>query len=196
MGPALRPRRAPGRPTVDTPEIRDRIFELLGDGVPLRVICRSPGMASRRTVYNWRRDDPGFDRAFEFMQTEGYIGLAQKVMEEMETILEQRGPKIARWVFNLRRQQLSRMITPAAQFSSRRSRLESIMRSVSRARACARSCIETRCMSPDSVGLVTMKRPGEETNDDDRLCLCGAIQFEFAGEAVETPHYARRPLYR
>ena len=43
------------------------------------------------------------------MQTEGYIGLAQKVVEEMETILEQRGPKIARWVFNLRRQQLSRM---------------------------------------------------------------------------------------
>ena len=108
-GPELRPRRAPGRPTVDTPEIRDRIFELLGDGVPLRVICRSPGMPSRRTVYNWRRDDPGFDRAFEFMQTEGYIGLAQKVVEETETILEQRGPKIARWVFNLRRQQLSRM---------------------------------------------------------------------------------------
>ena len=54
-GPELRPRRAPGRPTVDTPEIRDRIFELLGDGVPLRVICRSPGMPSRRTVYNWRR---------------------------------------------------------------------------------------------------------------------------------------------
>jgi hypothetical protein len=81
----------------------------LGDGVPLRVICRSPGMPSRRTVYNWRRDDPGFDRAFEFMQTEGYIGLTQKVVEEMETILEQRGPKIARWVFNLRRQQLSRM---------------------------------------------------------------------------------------
>jgi hypothetical protein len=54
----------------------------LGDGVPLRMICRSPGMPSRRTVYNWRRDDPGFDRAFEFMQTEGYIGLAQKVMEE------------------------------------------------------------------------------------------------------------------
>jgi hypothetical protein len=81
----------------------------LGDGVPLRVICRSPGMPSRRTVYNWRRDDPGFNRAFEFMQTEGYIGLAQKVVEETETILEQRGPKIARWVFNLRRQQLSRM---------------------------------------------------------------------------------------
>jgi hypothetical protein len=26
------------------------------DGVPLRVICRSPGMPSRRTVYNWRGD--------------------------------------------------------------------------------------------------------------------------------------------
>src|SRR6476660_524761 len=43
-GPELRPRRAPGRPTVDTPEIRDRIsLMLLGDGVPLRVICCSPG---------------------------------------------------------------------------------------------------------------------------------------------------------
>jgi hypothetical protein len=34
-GPPLEPRSA-GRPTIDTPELRDRIFELLCDGMPLR----------------------------------------------------------------------------------------------------------------------------------------------------------------
>ncbi len=51
-GPPLEPRSA-GRPTIDTPELRDRIFELLCDGMPLRAICRVDGMPARRTVYNW-----------------------------------------------------------------------------------------------------------------------------------------------
>ena len=52
-GPALNilpnagSQRRPGRPTVSAPELRDRIFELLLDGVPLRVRCRAGGMPSR-----------------------------------------------------------------------------------------------------------------------------------------------------
>jgi hypothetical protein len=42
-------------------------------------------------------------------QTEGYIGLAGQVVEEVERILNKSGPAMARWVFNQRRQQLSRM---------------------------------------------------------------------------------------
>jgi hypothetical protein len=44
------PPHGPGRPTVSTPELRDRIFELLWDGVPLRVMCRADGMPSRATM--------------------------------------------------------------------------------------------------------------------------------------------------
>lgn len=52
-GPPLEPRSA-GRPTIDTPELRDRIFELLCDGMPLRAICRVEGMPARRTVQDQR----------------------------------------------------------------------------------------------------------------------------------------------
>jgi len=39
--------RAPSRPSISTPELRDRIMELLSDGVPLAVIGRS-GLAHQR----------------------------------------------------------------------------------------------------------------------------------------------------
>ncbi len=107
-GPVLEPRR-PGRPSISTSELRDRILDLLGEGIPLRVICRTQGMPSRETIYRWRRSDPAFDRSFKFYQTEGYIGLVERVVEEVERILDKSGPKMARWVFNWRRQQLSRM---------------------------------------------------------------------------------------
>jgi hypothetical protein len=71
--PNAKPQRRPGRPTVSTPQLRDRIFELLLDGVPLRVMCRAEGMPSRATVYRWRKLDPAFDRKFEFYQEEGIL---------------------------------------------------------------------------------------------------------------------------
>ena len=87
----------------------NRIFELLWDGVPLRVMCRADGMPSRATIYRWRKMDPAFDRQFRFSQEEGYRHLADLVFEEVERLFERSGPKVARLVFNLRRQQLARM---------------------------------------------------------------------------------------
>jgi hypothetical protein len=107
--PNAKPQRRPGRPTVSTPQLRDRIFELLLDGVPLRVMCRAAGMPSRATIYRWRELDPAFDRKFQFFQEEGYRYLAELVVEEIDRLLERSGPKVARLVFNLRRQQLARM---------------------------------------------------------------------------------------
>ena len=107
--PVALPPHGPGRPTVSTPELRDRIFELLWDGVPLRVMCRADGMPSRATIYRWRKMDPAFDRQFRFSQEEGYRHLADLVFEEVERLFERSGPKVARLVFNLRRQQLARM---------------------------------------------------------------------------------------
>jgi hypothetical protein len=107
-GPAMGCR-ASGRPSIATPAIRDRILELLAEGVPLRVICRTAGMPSRSTVFNWRRDDPEFGRHFDLMQREGYIGLAERVMEEVEAVMEKRGAEMARAVFNWRQQELARM---------------------------------------------------------------------------------------
>ena len=75
-GPPLEPRR-PGRPGISTPELRERLLALLGEGLPLRAICRTPGMPSREAVYAWRRADPAFDRSCRFMAQAGRINLVE-----------------------------------------------------------------------------------------------------------------------
>lgn len=100
--------RAPGRPPISTPELRDHILDLLMDGVPLRAICRTPGMPSRQTIYRWRRDDPTFERMCCWSQEEGYILLAHRAFAEFEAVMKKRGGKVARLIFNIRKQQLSR----------------------------------------------------------------------------------------
>ena len=107
-GPPLEPRSA-GRPTIDTPELRDRIFELLCDGMPLRAICRVEGMPARRTVYNWKARDPEFDRQLSFAAQEGCIRLVETISEQFERIVQTYPPKVARRWWNLRLRQLIRV---------------------------------------------------------------------------------------
>jgi len=106
-GPALLPR-APGRPSISTPELRNRICDLLCDGVPLAVICRASGMPSRSTVQRWRRDDPAFDRSYGLAQEQGYDLLAHLVVEEVQHSIGACGVAMARLIFNMRCQQLAR----------------------------------------------------------------------------------------
>ena len=107
-GPSMK-RRPPGRPSMSTPELRDRILDLLAEGVPMRVICRTAGMPSRATVVRWRRADAGFDSVCRLMQLEGYDHLMRCVVDEVERVMKKRGAAIGRLVFNLRREQLARM---------------------------------------------------------------------------------------
>ena len=116
-GPALSPR-APGRPSISTPELRERIYDLLCDGAPMAAICRTSGMPGRSTVQRWRQDDPGFDRSCGFAQEQGYDLLAHRIVEEVEAAMKTRSPAIARLIFNVRRQQLARQAP--AYFGNRR----------------------------------------------------------------------------
>lgn len=106
-GPSLSPR-APGRPSISTPELRDRICDLLCNGVPLAAICRTPGMPSRSTAQRWRRDDPAFDRSCLWSQEQGYDLLAHWVVEEVVQSINTRGVAMARLIFNMPCQQLAR----------------------------------------------------------------------------------------
>lgn len=115
-GPALQSR-APGWPSISTPGMRDRICDLLCDGVPLAAICRMPGMPSRSTVQRWRRDDPAFDRSCTWAQEQGYDALAHRVVEEVMQSINTRGLAMARLIFNMRCQQLARQAP--AYFSNR-----------------------------------------------------------------------------
>jgi hypothetical protein len=107
-GPPLEPRRR-GRPRISTPELRERLLALLFEGLPLRAICRTPGMPSREAVYAWRRADPKFDQSCRFMADAGRINLVELVSEEFDRLMEQAGPAVARRVFDLRRRQLARV---------------------------------------------------------------------------------------
>jgi hypothetical protein len=69
-GPPLEPRRR-GRPRISTPELRERLLALLFEGLPLRAICRTPGMPGREAVYAWRRADPKLDRSCRFIADAG-----------------------------------------------------------------------------------------------------------------------------
>jgi hypothetical protein len=110
-GPPLaepEPGRRLGRPRLLTPELRSAILQQLFHGVPLRVLCRAPGMPGRSTIYRWRREDPEFDRICASAQAEGHFGLVERVLAEVFELAERRGPRLARRWFNLRRQQLGR----------------------------------------------------------------------------------------
>jgi hypothetical protein len=107
-GPPLEPRTG-GRPTISTPELRARILELLGQGLPLRAICRVPGMPHRVTIYAWRRSDPAFDRQCEFWAQCGREHLVEMVSAEFDEIIQRYPPKVARRWWNLRRRQLIRV---------------------------------------------------------------------------------------
>lgn len=80
----------------------------LADGIPLRAICREPGMPCESTVRGWRQADPAFDRAFRFSQVAGFDALAHQVTEELERNLEQLGVREARRIWNRRRWELAR----------------------------------------------------------------------------------------
>lgn len=62
-----RPRqdRRPGRPTMRTPELEQRIIDWIANAGTLRAFCRQSGMPSYVTVYAWMNEDPAFKERFE-----------------------------------------------------------------------------------------------------------------------------------
>jgi hypothetical protein len=57
------------------------IVAQIADGVPLRVICRQPGMPTWRTVYNWIDADAEFAKRMEAARQLGCEAIAQEILE-------------------------------------------------------------------------------------------------------------------
>lgn len=51
----------PGRPSIWSQEIADRICELMVEGKDMQEICSMPDMPSRSTVLRWQQQRPEFD---------------------------------------------------------------------------------------------------------------------------------------
>ncbi|WP_428489559.1 hypothetical protein [Rhodopila sp.] len=90
-------------------EVRERVLELVGTGMPLAAVCRVEGMPSRQTVYDWRRRDPEFGRQFEVVAEFGRVLLVEAVSEEYQQIMHDHPPKIARRWWNARHRDLVRV---------------------------------------------------------------------------------------
>lgn len=62
-------------------EIADRICERLGEGDPLRVICRTEGMPAWRTVYHWIENDEDFKARIAHARARGFDAIAEDCLD-------------------------------------------------------------------------------------------------------------------
>jgi transposase len=88
-----------GPPTAWTQAIEDSIIDQLAEGVPLRAICRQPGMPNFLTVYNWMKRDPLFDKRIAHAREIGWESIGQECLEiahdeRHDWILTKRGPVV------------------------------------------------------------------------------------------------------
>lgn len=78
-----------GRPSIYTPELCDRICERLGNGEPLRTICKDDDMPVGATVYSWIRLYPEFLERYEKAKQES----SDALVEEMLSIADDENPE-------------------------------------------------------------------------------------------------------
>ena len=70
-----------GRPSTYDPVIAAEICERLSDGIPLREICRQPGMPPWQTVYSWMERDASLVEAIARAREIGYDALAEECLK-------------------------------------------------------------------------------------------------------------------
>lgn len=74
---ALKPN---GRPSTYDPIKAESICEQLSEGIPLREICRQPGMPAWRTVYDWMYQDEALTAAIAHARDLGYDHIAEECL--------------------------------------------------------------------------------------------------------------------
>jgi hypothetical protein len=75
----------PGRPSLFTPELADEIALRLGDGEPLRQICRDAHMPHWTTVYAWMERDAAFKLRIAHAREAGADAIAEEALEIADT---------------------------------------------------------------------------------------------------------------
>lgn len=80
-----------GNQSTYSPEKATTIIELLGDGIPLREICRMDGMPAWRTVYDWMVKDDSLSAAIARARELGQDAIAEDTLQIVDSEPE-RGP--------------------------------------------------------------------------------------------------------
>lgn len=90
-------KKSPGRPTLFSKAIANRICDRLSAGQTLASICRRPGMPAVRTVSHWKEAHPEFLADFARAREEGYDAIADECLEIANTQakgeIRKKGPK-------------------------------------------------------------------------------------------------------
>lgn len=68
-----------------TEELADKICDQVSNGIPLRVVCRTEGMPSWRTVYDWCNAHPSFATRLAHARDMGYDALAEEALDISNT---------------------------------------------------------------------------------------------------------------
>lgn len=63
-------------PSKRTPEVEAIIEQCIAEGIPLRQICREPGMPSWFSVYQWMNSDPEFASRIARARETGFDAIA------------------------------------------------------------------------------------------------------------------------
>jgi hypothetical protein len=64
-----------------TPELADRMCELLAEGVSLRTVCKGEGMPSKATVFRWLRVYPEFLENYSRAKQESADALVEEILD-------------------------------------------------------------------------------------------------------------------
>lgn len=72
---------SPGRPSLFTQELADRICARLAAGETLRAVCRDEDLPHESTVRLWARDNEAFYTQYAKAREIGYAGLADQLTE-------------------------------------------------------------------------------------------------------------------
>lgn len=78
----------PGRPTLFTPEIAEKICAELSKGTPLTIICRGHDMPADRTVRDWMAGDETFSAAIADARARGFDQIAMDALAIADEVTE------------------------------------------------------------------------------------------------------------
>lgn len=79
----------PGRPRVYDEDTAAGVLAAYADGWSLKAICALPGMPSRSTVHDWKKERPEFGEAYEKAEVLRAMGFVDDMGELAQTVTEE-----------------------------------------------------------------------------------------------------------
>ena len=81
-----------GRPSDFTPELADRICEMLADGLKLAEICQSEDMPAASTIFRWLAAQPEFERNYGMARRAYAHRLENEIIEIADNVAADHPP--------------------------------------------------------------------------------------------------------